>query len=100
MTGELLDGGVDLKMAGTCEYMQDLIYLVCLSQFLSLATPWAWLLLLAVPAFAGYSLWNGVIQPYLSAPPAQEVEETPDMRKRREKLERKMARQQRTVYKP
>lgn len=99
MTGELLDGGVDLKMAGTCEYMQDLIYLVAGAQLLSLATAYAWLILLLVPAFAGYSLWTGLVQPWLSAPPAQEVEETEEMRKRREKLERKMAKQQKTVYK-
>lgn len=42
MTGELLDGGVDLKMKGTCEYLQDVVYLVALSQFLSLASSWAW----------------------------------------------------------
>lgn len=119
MTGELLDGGIDLKMAGTCEYMQDLVYLVSLAQLLSLVSSYAWcamlcvahthalplcciiahrMILLVVPAFACYSLYTNVVHPWLSAPPVQEVEETEDMRKRREKLERKMAKQQNRVY--
>ncbi len=48
MRGELLDGGVDLKMAGVCEYMQDIIYLLALAQLLGILSPWAWLLLLVV----------------------------------------------------
>lgn len=48
MRGELLDGGVDLKMAGVCEYMQDIIYLLALAQLLGMLTSWAWLLMLVV----------------------------------------------------
>lgn len=52
--GELTDGGDDLTMGGTCEYLHDGIYLAA---FCQLATPflsdWLWLVFLLVSTIEG-----------------------------------------------
>lgn len=52
--GELIDGGDDLTMGGTCEYFHDGIYLAAFVQILSpFLSDWLWLVFLVVswPAF-------------------------------------------------
>lgn len=52
--GTLLDGGDDVSAPGVLEYAHDLIYLCVVTQTGLIFTRWAWLVMLVVPAYAGY----------------------------------------------
>ncbi|KAK9843173.1 hypothetical protein WJX74_008016 [Apatococcus lobatus] len=97
--GELTDGGDDLTMGGTCEYLHDGIYLAA---FCQLATPflsdWLWLVFLAVPGYGIYLAWTSILQPYFASPKSKDIPETEEEKKRREKLERKQQRKQGIRY--
>lgn len=55
-TGALVDGGAPLR-EGLPAYAFDVVYLAAFCVVASVATPWAWLVFLAVPAYAVYALW-------------------------------------------
>ncbi|KAK9806528.1 hypothetical protein WJX73_007441 [Symbiochloris irregularis] len=92
--GELEDGGANLSIGGMTGYYHDFIYLAVFVQLASLFSGYFWLIFLAVPAYALYYLWTGIIQPYIFTPRDEEVQESAAMQKRREKLERRQRRQQ------
>ena len=58
-TGALLDGGARLR-EGLPAYAFDVVYLAAFCVVASAATPWVWLVFLAVPAYAVYALWTTV----------------------------------------
>lgn len=60
--------GGDLAARGMIQYYFDLIYLNAFSQVGGVLTRYAWLVLLAVPAFVGYKLWTLVLAPYVFTP--------------------------------
>jgi len=91
--GQLLDCGIDLNMQqGLAEHIKDMIILTCATQELSIFSNYMWLLLLGAPIRAFYMLWVSVIAPWIFAP-AEEEDAVSD--KKRQKMERKMKRQQR-----
>lgn len=50
-------------------YFHDLIYVSVFIQAAGCLTDWAWLVGLAVPAYAFYMLWIKVLWPYFSSEP-------------------------------
>ena len=55
-TGALLDGDARLR-EGPPAYAFDVVYLAAFCVVASAATPWIWLVFLAVPVYAVYALW-------------------------------------------
>ncbi|CAB3407807.1 unnamed protein product [Caenorhabditis bovis] len=84
--GHVTDAGADLNDPEAFgEYCKDTIILTVITQLLTTFTNYAFLLLLAFPAFAGYKLFFGIILPWLTAP--SEAPEIDDKKQR--KLDRK-----------
>merc|ERR1712173_258948 len=80
-------GGVDIEKGA--ENTQDVIFLTCGIQVLSLYSTWAWILWLIVPMTAFYKIWIGYIWPWISyAPPEPTDEEKKRMAKKQKKQER------------
>ncbi|DBA92820.1 hypothetical protein WJX77_005629 [Trebouxia sp. C0004] len=89
--GELQHGGSDLDLKGSLPYYAvEVIYCLALLQILTaLLSDKFWWLLLALPAWGLWLLWQYVLQPYFFSPSPEGVEETAVERRKREKLERK-----------
>ncbi|KYQ96688.1 transmembrane protein [Tieghemostelium lacteum] len=86
--GELIDGGNDLS-AGLNEYYFDIVYICVITQVIGLFTDKALLLLLTIPGFAFYKLWDMVIKPWIFTPDSTPQVEDEKTKKKREKDERK-----------
>ncbi|KAH3667441.1 hypothetical protein OGAPHI_003090 [Ogataea philodendri] len=87
----LTSAGQDLQQQGLTEYMVDIVYLTLIIDVLMIVfgSNKVWLLLLAVPAFAGYKL-KGLIAPFFARKQTTEpVEAEPVKSKRQQKLENK-----------
>lgn len=95
-SGALSFSGGDLSDGGVLSYLHDLLYLTLASQTLSTLSDRFWYLLLLVPGYAAYKLFELVLLPRWTAPKVTEepVSETERDRKRREKKERQAARMQ------
>lgn len=93
-TGEIIYSGADLKTGGVMEYYKDGIFVCIFCQMLGAYTNWAWLALLAIPAYAFYMLWVNVVGPWWNSSSNVEVPESELDRKKREKRERQAARAQ------
>ncbi|KAI6241167.1 hypothetical protein M3Y99_00339500 [Aphelenchoides fujianensis] len=85
--GQVIDAGMDLNDPQAFgEYFKDLIILSVGVQVLALISSYFFLLLLVVPAFAGYKLWVGVIGPWIFAPAPEPTEQDEKRQKRRQKV--------------
>ncbi|EFC48625.1 predicted protein [Naegleria gruberi] len=79
------------------EYTFDIIYVECFVQLTSIISNWFYLLLLIIPGFAIFKLYNSIIKPYLSMNKAQQEyansQQQPEMsdkkKKKMERLEKK-----------
>ena len=91
-SGELIYSGADRKMGGVLAYYHDVIYLSIFSQIFGAYTNYAWLTMLCIPAYGLWALFSKVLLPQWSTP--EEVPETEQDKKRREKRERQEARAQ------
>ncbi|KAA6427274.1 MAG: transmembrane protein [Trebouxia sp. A1-2] len=89
--GELQHGGSDLDLKGSLPYYAvEVIYCLALLQILTaLLSDKFWWLLLALPGWGLWLLWQYVLQPYFFSPSPEGVQETAVERRKREKLERK-----------
>ncbi|KAL0054539.1 hypothetical protein WJX82_010576 [Trebouxia sp. C0006] len=89
--GELQHGGSDLDLKGSLPYYAvEVIYCLALLQILTaLLSDKFWWLLLALPGWGLWLLWQYVLQPYFLSPSREGAEETAVERRKREKLERK-----------
>lgn len=92
--GALIYSGASLADGGAVSYYHDLLYVAAAVQLLGSLWDGAWWLLLAVPGYGFYKLFELVLWPRWSAPTQQEPVEGPDERRRREKKERQAARLQ------
>lgn len=90
--GELLDGGADLSMGGTLEYLHDVLYITVFVHTASIITDWFWLAYLVIPVYAGYMLWIYVIYPYVFATRPDEQRDSQMDAKKRAKMEKKATR--------
>lgn len=92
--GELQHGGSDLDLKGSLPYYAvEAIYCLALLQLLTaLLSDKFWWMLLALPAWGVWLLWQYVLQPYFFSGQPQETNEMDATRKKREKLERKQNR--------
>lgn len=84
--GAIVDGGTDINASGgVMEYVRDLLYVSLLVQLLCIASPYALLLLLVVPAYALYAIAaaRSSVPDYGGA-----AQEAPLSRKERRKRER------------
>lgn len=87
-TGEILDGGFDMKTGGLCSYMHDLLYITSFLQVASILSDKFWWFYLVIPGFGIYKVWPIVYENFLKpAPPEGPMDEKE--RKRLEKAERK-----------
>ena len=77
-------------MGGVLSYYNDVVYVSIFCQMLGSYTKYAWLVMLAIPGYAGYALLTNVLLPSWSTP--EEIPESEVDRKRREKKERQGAR--------
>ncbi|KAG7837527.1 hypothetical protein KL942_004415 [Ogataea angusta] len=85
----LSSAGQDLQQQGLTEYMIDIVYLTLIIDVLMIlfGSNKVWLLLLAVPAYAGYKL-KGFIAPFFARKQKEEqIETEPVKSKRQQKLE-------------
>ncbi|KXI82171.1 UNVERIFIED_CONTAM: hypothetical protein ACS92_06465 [Bacillus cereus] len=85
----LSSAGQDLQQQGLTEYMIDIVYLTLAIDVLMVlfGSNKAWLLLLAVPSYAGYKL-KGFISPFFARRQKEEQIETETVKsKRQQKLE-------------
>eukprot|EP01102_Stenamoeba_stenopodia_P012017 TRINITY_DN3743_c0_g1_i3.p1 TRINITY_DN3743_c0_g1~~TRINITY_DN3743_c0_g1_i3.p1 ORF type:complete len:164 (+),score=26.99 TRINITY_DN3743_c0_g1_i3:81-572(+) len=73
----------DLRQQGLCEYYFDVIYITWFVLVTSLLSDWFWIVYLTIPGFAGWKLWQTVLQPYLAASSTtpQEPNSTEDKKK-------------------
>jgi hypothetical protein len=87
-TGEILDGGFDMKTGGMCSYMHDLVYITSFLQVASIVSDKFWWLYLVIPGFGIYKVWpyfySAFLKPKEPEGPMDERE-----RKRLEKAERR-----------
>lgn len=127
--GQVIDAGLDLNMDGgfgesdslpvpllipvlsplATRYCKDIVILMVGLQVVATVSTYAWLAALAVPAFAGFKLWTGILSPWIFAgvssrlsvdplllpsrlPTAEAPAETEADAKRRMKKERKTKR--------
>mmetsp|Transcript_6392 Transcript_6392/g.39879 ORF Transcript_6392/g.39879 Transcript_6392/m.39879 type:complete len:175 (-) Transcript_6392:1040-1564(-) len=90
--GELLDGGADLSMGGTLEYLHDVLYITVFVHTASIVTDWFWLAYLVIPGYAGYMLWIYIIYPYVFAARPDEQQDSQMDAKKRAKMEKKATR--------
>ena len=88
----IVPGGRQVSSIVDDEHIKDVIILTCATQELSIFSNYMWLFLLGAPIRAFYMLWVSVIAPWIFAP-AEEEDAVSD--KKRQKMERKMKRQQR-----
>ena len=74
------------------EHLEDSVYVIGFAQVLTIFTRWGWLALLVIPAYLGF-LGAKRLLTWVFNPTAEErlaaMEETPEMRKKREKAERR-----------
>lgn len=97
--GELIYAGADRRTGGVLEYYFDVVYVAAFVQLLGAFTDWAWLALLAIPAYALWLLWCTVLSPWWNAPkPGEGPPESAADRKRREKRERQANRAEKFQY--
>ncbi|KAG0560657.1 hypothetical protein M758_9G002400 [Ceratodon purpureus] len=87
-TGEILDGGFDMKTGGLCSYMHDLLYITSFLQVASILSDKFWWLYLVIPGFGIYKVWpyfySAFLKPSEPEGPMDERE-----KKRLEKAERR-----------
>ncbi|KAH7700501.1 hypothetical protein AAVH_32377 [Aphelenchoides avenae] len=85
---QITDAGMDLNdPAAFGEYCKDAIILCCAAQVLSLVSGWFYLILLGLPAFAGYKFWVSFLGPWIFAPaPEPEEQGNEKSQRRREKI--------------
>ncbi|CAD6198890.1 unnamed protein product [Caenorhabditis auriculariae] len=87
--GHVIDAGADLNDPDAFgEYCKDIVILTVISQVVALYSNYGYLLLLALPAAAGYKIFFGFILPYLTAPSEQpefDDKKQRKMERRREK---------------
>ena len=81
------NSGLDLNMeAGIGENLKDIVILTSVCQVLGCASSYFWFLWLAIPCFAIYKLWVGVLAPWFFAPPPPEM--TDKQKKKQEKKQK------------
>ncbi|KAJ1358674.1 hypothetical protein KIN20_017159 [Parelaphostrongylus tenuis] len=89
--GKVTDAGMDLNdPAAFGEYCKDVIIVTVFAQILALYSSYAYLILLIIPAAAGYKIFVSILLPWITAPAADGRDESDDKklkkRERREKI--------------
>eukprot|EP00963_Diacronema_lutheri_P007365 scaffold649_cov347-Pavlova_lutheri.AAC.4 len=51
--GDLVDGGADLSLGGTLEYLHDVLYITVFVHAATIVSDWFWLAYLIIPGYAG-----------------------------------------------
>lgn len=64
--GELIFAGSDLSKGGVLSYYQDVAYLCMFALTVGAFTNYAWLVMLCIPLYAGFMLYQYVIGPWLA----------------------------------
>lgn len=90
--GELVDGGADLSLGGTLEYLHDVLYVTAFVHTMTLVSDWFWMVYLVIPTYASYLLWIGVVKPYVFAPGPEETSDSRADAKKKAKMEKKASR--------